>query len=117
MLRRLDWYLHRKNCASCAKSEAWLSAHGVEPIEQVDARKVRFDEQQTEELVANCDRVFVARGKNWQAFDPRDADQAAEMRKKMIGPHGTLRAPALRFGKVFAVGYHEDMYRAARESE
>ena len=36
------------------------------------------------------------------------------MRKKMMGPHGTLRAPALRFGKVFAIGFHEEMLQAAR---
>ena len=114
---QLDWYLHRKNCASCAKSEAWIEAQGLTPAEQVDARKERFDEEQTAVLVADCDRVLVARGKSWQAYDPTVAEQAEEMHKKMMGPHGTLRAPALRFGKVFAVGFHEEMYEAARTQE
>ena len=114
---QLDWYLHRKNCASCAKSEAWIEAQGLTPAEQVDARKERFDEGQAAVLMADCDRVLVARGKSWQAYDPTVAEQAEEMHKKMMGPHGTLRAPALRFGKVFAVGFHEEMYEAARTQE
>lgn len=110
----LDWYLHRKNCASCAKSEAWLTARGLEPREQVDARKHRFDEAATWELVADCDRISVARGKSWLHFDPRDAGQRAEMGSKMFGPHGTLRAPAMRFGRHFVVGFHEEMLEQAR---
>ena len=117
MSGQLDWYLHRKNCASCAKSQAWIEAQGLAPAEQVDARKERYDVDQAAALMAGCDRVLVARGKSWQAYDPSDAAQADEMRKKMMGPHGTLRAPALRFGKVFAVGFHEEMYEAARTQE
>ena len=82
MPRQLDWYLHRKNWASCAKSEAWIEAQGLAPVEQVDARKERFDEGQAAVLMANCDRVLVARGKSWQAYDPTDPVQAEEMRKK-----------------------------------
>ena len=114
MTSELDWYRHRKNGASCAKSQAWILEQGLEAIEQIDARKERFDEQQALQLVAGCAPVFVARGKSWQAYDPQDPAQAAEMRKKMMGPHGTLRAPALRFGKVFAIGFHEEMLQAAR---
>lgn len=117
MSGQLDWYLHRKNCASCAKSEAWIAEQGLSPVAQVDARKERYDSEQADALIADCERVLVARGKSWQAYDPSVPEQAAEMHKKMMGPHGTLRAPALRFGKVFAVGFHEEMYEAARTQE
>jgi arsenate reductase-like glutaredoxin family protein len=111
---RLDWYLHRKNCASCAKSEAWLAQQGIVPAEQVDARKQRFDASSAWELLRSCTQVFVARGKSWAAYDPLDPTQAEELEKKMLGPHGTLRAPALRFGKIMAIGYEPKMYAAAQ---
>lgn len=113
MAAALDWYLHRKNCASCAKSEAWITAQGLTPSEQVDARKTRFELDEARALLAGSRQVLVARGKSWQAYDPSDAVQAAEMEKKMMGPHGTLRAPALRFGKVFVIGFHEEMLETA----
>jgi arsenate reductase-like glutaredoxin family protein len=116
MSEQLDWYLHRKNCASCAKSEAWLAAQGIAAAEQVDARKQRFEEAQAWELVRGCSQVFVARGKSWAAYDPLDAEQAVELGKKMLGPHGTLRAPALRFGKVMIIGYEPEMYAAAQRA-
>ncbi len=113
MVAVIDWYLHRKNCSSCAKSADWLEKQGLTPTEQVDARKVRYDVDQAGALIALCTSVLVARGKSWHAYDPCDGSQAEEMRKRMLGPHGTLRAPALRFGKVFVVGYNEEMYQAA----
>jgi hypothetical protein len=60
--------------------------------------------------------VYVARGKSWAAYDPHDADQRVELEKKMLGPHGTLRAPALRFGKVMVIGYEPEMYAAAQRA-
>ena len=116
MTGQLDWYLHRKNCASCAKSEAWLSEQGIAAVEQVDARKHRFDAAQAVELVQACSQVFVARGKSWATYDPHDPDQLAELTKKMLGPHGTLRAPALRFGKVMAIGFELEMYAEAQRA-
>jgi arsenate reductase-like glutaredoxin family protein len=115
MSDKVDWYLHRKNCASCAKSETWLAEQDIEAVEIVDARKHRFDESQALQLLEGSNKVYVARGKSWAAYDPSDDDQAMEIRKKMMGPHGTLRAPALRFGKVFVVGYNAEMYAAARQ--
>ncbi len=93
----------------------WLAEQGIEAVKIVDARKNRFDEAQALQLQEGCEKVFVARGKSWAAYDPSDDDQATEIRKKMMGPHGTLRAPALRFGKVFVVGYNAEMYDAARQ--
>lgn len=115
MSEQLDWYLHRKNCASCAKSEAWLQERGMQALEQVDARKHRFDEQQAWDLVRTSHTVMVARGKSWAAYDPVVEAEAIELRKKMLGPHGTLRAPALRFGKVFVIGFDSEMYAQASE--
>lgn len=103
------WYLHRKNCASCAKSLAWLEQHDLEPTEVVDARREKFSVEQSIALMNGCDEVWVARGKSWQSFQLKDAVQREAMLGKAIGPHGTLRAPSMRFGSRFVVGFHEDM--------
>ncbi len=92
-----------------------MAEQGIEAAEIVDARKHRFDEAEALHLLAGSKKVYVARGKSWAAYDPSDSDQAMEIRKKMMGPHGTLRAPALRFGKVFVIGYNAEMYAAARQ--
>lgn len=106
----IDWYLHRKNCSACSKSEAWLNERGVSVVEQIDARKQRFNEDEAWQLLAGCTKVCIARGKAWAAYDPADAEQKAEIGKKMLGPHGTLRAPAIRIGQTFLIGFHDEMY-------
>lgn len=109
----VDWYLHRKNCATCAKSETWLAENDIAVVEQVDARKQRFNEQEAWQLMEHCSQVYIARGKSWAVHDLADPSQAAEISKKMLGPHGTMRAPALRFGKNFVIGFNVEMYEAA----
>jgi arsenate reductase-like glutaredoxin family protein len=109
MSESVDWYLHRKNCATCTKSEAWLSENSIAVTEQVDARKHRFTEKEAWQLMSGCTQVYIARGKSWAAYDLTDETQAAEISQKMLGPHGTMRAPAMRFGKVFAIGFNPEM--------
>lgn len=110
----MDWYLHRKSCTACSKSQAWLNEHGLGVVEQIDARKTRFNEDEAWQLIGKSRQVMIARGKAWAAYDPADASQHEEIGKKMLGPHGTLRAPAIRFGDVFVIGFHAEMYEAAR---
>jgi hypothetical protein len=43
-------------------------------------------------------------------FDPTTVDRNFFL-KKVIGPSGNLRAPALRVGKVFYIGYNPEMYK------
>jgi len=114
MSKSVDWYLHRKNCASCTKSETWLAENDIAITEQVDARKHRFNEQEAWQLMDGCTQVFIARGKSWASYDLADETQTTEISKKMLGPHGTMRAPAMRFGKLFVIGFHPEMLEAAR---
>lgn len=44
-------------------------------------------------------------------FAPRDAGFAAdELQRVAIGPSGNLRAPALRMGTTWVIGFHEAAY-------
>ena len=46
-------------------------------------------------------------------FEPKKADfDEAELQAAVIGPSGNLRAPTLRTGKTWFVGFHEEAYAA-----
>jgi len=51
----------------------------------------------------------VAKGKKVQSFDPRK-DAAADIAAVALGPTGNLRAPALRMGKNWLIGFNEEAY-------
>jgi hypothetical protein len=51
------------------------------------------------------------RGKQEVEFDLKKADyERADFEKKILGPSGNLRAPAMRMGKTWLVGYSEETY-------
>jgi hypothetical protein len=78
-------------------------------VTEVDARKQSFPGDEAWQVIAAAEKVFVAAGKNIIEFDPVTADKAL-MQKKITGPGGNLRAPTLRLGKVFYVGFHPEMF-------
>lgn len=54
---------------------------------------------------------MVAKGKKIATFRPGAAGfDAAEFAAAVLGPSGNLRAPALRAGKTWYVGFHEEAY-------
>ncbi len=59
-------------------------------------------------LVEGAEKVYVTSGKKILEFTPPDNKE--EMLKKMSGRTGNLRAPTLREGNVFYVGFNEDLY-------
>jgi hypothetical protein len=53
----------------------------------------------------------VAKGKKVLIFRPgKDDYDAAELQKVAIGPSGNLRAPTLRAGKTWYVGFSQEAY-------
>jgi len=55
----------------------------------------------------------VARGKKVLTFRPgKDDFDADELSKVAIGPSGNLRAPTLRAGKTWYVGFSEEAYNS-----
>ena len=75
----------------------------------MDAKKHAYPGEAAWQVIAAAERVYVAAGKKILEFDPADADKEA-MLKKITGPSGNLRAPTLRQGKVFYIGFHPEMY-------
>lgn len=56
-------------------------------------------------------KVIVAKGKKVVTFEPgkQDFDREA-FEKAVIGPSGNLRAPTIRTGKTWFVGFSEEAY-------
>jgi arsenate reductase-like glutaredoxin family protein len=60
-------------------------------------------------LARDAKVILVSRGKKLLEFDSSASDD--ELANVILGRSGTLRAPAIRAGDTFIVGYSEDGYR------
>jgi hypothetical protein len=77
----------------------------------VDAKKERIGEKAALALARSMGRVIVARGAKVVTFDLRkDPPSDSELAATIMGPTGNLRAPALKVGSTFVVGFNEELY-------
>lgn len=74
-----------------------------------NARQVRLDEEAVWKLLSAADAVLTARGKSTKVWDPAK-DPREDILADVMGRSGNLRAPTVRVGNVFLVGYNEAMY-------
>ena len=77
--------------------------------EFVLAPKHKFDRDQSLALMSEASTVLVARGKKLLRFETKSAD-SEELAGVILGRSGTLRAPAIRVGKTFLVGFNAEAY-------
>ena len=84
----------------------------MEIVEEVDAKKVSYQGDLAWQVIAGAEKVFVASGKKIIEFAPATADREA-MLKKITGPSGNLRAPTLKRGGLFFIGYTPELYELA----
>ena len=79
----------------------------------VDAKKQRFGSQDLREVFAEASKVVAMKGKKITTFNmkatPPDPEEFA---KAVMGPSGNLRAPTLKVGKTFVVGFNAEGYEA-----
>lgn len=79
--------------------------------ETVNASKERFGKSDLKELFADASKVVVAKGKKVTTLDmKKDAPSTAELADVVLGPTGNLRAPAIKTGKTWLVGFNEEAY-------
>jgi len=79
-------------------------------VEVVDARNNVMKAEEAWKLFQDGDSIHVGKGKKTVVFTPGPASQE-EILKDSLGRTGNLRAPTLRVGKVFYVGYNDEMYK------
>jgi arsenate reductase-like glutaredoxin family protein len=79
--------------------------------EIVNASKDRYGERDLMKVLGDATRVIVAKGKKVLEFDLKnDPPSKADLVKACLGPSGNLRAPAIRKGKTWMIGFHSDPY-------
>jgi len=79
--------------------------------ETVNAAKERYGERDLMKVLGDATRVVVAKGKKVVEFDLKnDPPKKAELVRACLGPSGNLRAPAIRRGKTWMIGFHPGSY-------
>lgn len=79
--------------------------------ETVNASKDRYGQGDLKKLFADASKVVVAKGKKVLVFDLKnDPPKPADLAAVVLGPTGNLRAPAIKTGKTWLIGFNEDAY-------
>jgi hypothetical protein len=81
----------------------------MEIAEEVNASKDTVSGDEVWTLLEGAGKVVVASGKKVLEYEPASADRE-EFLKKVTGRTGNLRAPALRIGDNYYIGFNEEMY-------
>ena len=84
--------------------------------EVVDARKTRIDAEEAWQLLKDAAGVAVVRGKKVETLNPGQAGREAVL-ALVLGPSGNLRAPTLRIGDHFLIGFHAELYGQLRSGK
>lgn len=71
------------------------------------SRQLQADDAR--DLLKSADKLIVMKGKKVSEFDvgSKVSQDAVEA---MLGPTGNLRAPTIRVGKTYLVGFNEEIY-------
>ena len=77
--------------------------------EEVNAAKDTLKIDGVWGLLGDAGKIYVTSGKQILEFNPETADRE-ELLKRVTGRTGNLRAPALRRGNVFYIGYNDELY-------
>ena len=88
-----------------------MEGRDVTVRETVNASKERFGQKDLSALFKDASKVIVAKGKKFQTFDMRKEPPApADFAKAALGPTGNLRAPAIKMGKTWLIGFNAEVY-------
>jgi hypothetical protein len=83
-----------------------MQARRVAARETANATKERYGRADLDALFAGARRVVVAKGKKVVEFElARGQPLTSEVADAILGPTGNLRAPAVRMGSTWLVGF------------
>ena len=85
-----------------------MEAHALTVRETVDARKIKYGADDLDALFASAKEIVIAKGKRAVSLTP--GEDHAQLVKLALGRSGNLRAPTVRQGKRFLVGYSEAVW-------
>ena len=77
----------------------------------MNASKERFGKNDLKAIFDGASKVVVGKGKKVLTFDMKKTSTGdAEFVGAVLGPTGNLRAPAIKTGKTWLIGFHEEPY-------
>lgn len=82
----------------------------MEICERVNAAKDKIAGEAIWDMLSQGSRIVVAQNKKIRQFDPAK-DQKQDIVAAVSGRTGNLRAPTLRIGSIFYVGFNEELYQ------
>lgn len=94
---------------SCAKAQEVLERTKISPKEIVDARKVKIEADEAWELLTSGDTIILVKGKRIITLKSAEADRF-EVMLVALGRSGTLRAPTIKTGSTWVVGFNAEVY-------
>ena len=89
--------------------QEFLDTHNLQPESRTDARKEQMDASAVWDLMGRAERIVVAKGRRVVTFVPTEDTQESIL-KAVMGRSGNLRAPTLRSGEIFFVGFNSTLY-------
>ena len=89
--------------------QEFLDTHNLQPESRTDARKEKMDAAAVWDLMGSAERIVVAKGKRVETFVPTE-DARESILKVVVGRSGSLRAPTVRSGNTFFVGFNTALY-------
>lgn len=77
-----------------------------------DAKKKRYDAEAVKAVLKGVEIIVSMKGKKLVRLNlKKDKPSQDEIHAAILGPFGTLRAPALRKGKTLIVGFNPETYK------
>ena len=89
--------------------QEFLDTHSLQPESRTDARKEQMDATAVWDLMGSAERIVVAKGRRVETFVPTEDTQESIL-KVVMGRSGNLRAPTVRIGDSFFVGFNNALY-------
>lgn len=86
-----------------------LHNRGIEIQETVEARNEKIEADQAWNLLRQAKEIIVGQGKKCSILHSSNGDRSAIL-SQCLGRTGTLRAPTLKIGDRYLVGFNEEMY-------
>jgi len=87
-----------------------MESHALAVRETVNTKAEKFGNADLAALFKGAKTVVVAKGKKSVSFDPKT--ELEELTAVALGRSGNLRAPTVKVGKRYLVGFSQDVWEA-----
>ena len=75
----------------------------------MNARKQRIGAEEAWQMLSQAKEVYVVNGRKIQHWQPDETNKEAIL-AKAIGRSGNLRAPTIKVGDSYIIGFNEALY-------